>query len=146
MESSHRNYSKRANLDKKVRLERHRDEEKNVFFFPWLGWHIRKFEKIIKGSKLRLFFCLLEWFIPNHTWIDFIHSLYTLSDTERCYSESIDEICQTYGKTFTWEVKVKQMGQKEAVSAQIAIGEYYCSVEKAMCNDSNSHLCKLNWI
>ncbi|GFS23998.1 pseudouridine-5'-monophosphatase, partial [Elysia marginata] len=43
--------------------------------------------------------------------------------TERCYSESIEEICQQYGKTFTWELKAKQMGQKEAVSAQIAIDE-----------------------
>ncbi|RUS73163.1 hypothetical protein EGW08_019072 [Elysia chlorotica] len=44
-------------------------------------------------------------------------------DTERCYTETISEICQRYGKTFTWEIKAKQMGQKEAVSAKIAIDE-----------------------
>ena len=54
-----------------------------------------------------------------------IKGLFILTDTERCYSESIDELCQKYGKTFTWEVKAKQMGQKEVVSARIAIGKHF---------------------
>ncbi|CAI9719879.1 pseudouridine-5' [Octopus vulgaris] len=46
-----------------------------------------------------------------------------LLDTERIYTEVTDEICSEYGKKFTWEVKVKLMGQRERDAAKIIIDE-----------------------
>ncbi|BFZ06080.1 hypothetical protein BsWGS_09119 [Bradybaena similaris] len=44
-----------------------------------------------------------------------------LLDTERIYTECFQEICAEYGKEFTWDIKVKQMGKKEQESAQVLI-------------------------
>ncbi|CAH1781760.1 unnamed protein product, partial [Owenia fusiformis] len=46
-----------------------------------------------------------------------------LLDTERLYTVASNELCEKYGKTFTWEIKAKQMGKKEQESAKILINE-----------------------
>ncbi|XP_021376555.1 pseudouridine-5'-phosphatase-like, partial [Mizuhopecten yessoensis] len=44
-------------------------------------------------------------------------------DTERLYTVITDKIVEEYGKTFTWEVKSKQMGKKDVEAANILIDE-----------------------
>ncbi|XP_060082641.1 pseudouridine-5'-phosphatase-like [Ylistrum balloti] len=44
-------------------------------------------------------------------------------DTERLYTVITDKIVGEYGKTFTWEVKSKQMGKKDVEAAKILIDE-----------------------
>lgn len=44
-----------------------------------------------------------------------------LLDTESIYTKVIEGICAEHGKTFTWEVKAKQMGQTEHKAAGIII-------------------------
>ncbi|KAL8600689.1 hypothetical protein ACOMHN_006755 [Nucella lapillus] len=44
-----------------------------------------------------------------------------LVDTESIYSRVIGQLCAGYGKEFTWEIKAKQMGQKELTAAAIII-------------------------
>ncbi|XP_044535473.1 pseudouridine-5'-phosphatase-like isoform X2 [Gracilinanus agilis] len=39
-----------------------------------------------------------------------------LLDTERLYSEIIQEICEPYGKQFTWDVKAKVMGGEKLIN------------------------------
>lgn len=46
-----------------------------------------------------------------------------VADTECVYTECLDEICGEFGKTFTWDIKAKQMGMKERDSAQLCIGK-----------------------
>lgn len=48
-------------------------------------------------------------------------SLLSSSDTEGFYSEASDLICQRYGKRFTYDVKLKQMGRKAEEAAQVFI-------------------------
>uniref|UniRef100_A0A0B7AS90 Uncharacterized protein n=1 Tax=Arion vulgaris TaxID=1028688 RepID=A0A0B7AS90_9EUPU len=49
-------------------------------------------------------------------------------DTERVYTECLEEICSQFGKTFTWDIKSKQMGRKERESAQIFIDYFNLSI------------------
>ncbi|XP_005108965.1 pseudouridine-5'-phosphatase [Aplysia californica] len=42
-------------------------------------------------------------------------------DTERVYTECLEEICAEYGCEFTWEIKSQQMGKKEREAAQVLI-------------------------
>ncbi|XP_069105038.1 pseudouridine-5'-phosphatase-like isoform X2 [Argopecten irradians] len=44
-------------------------------------------------------------------------------DTERLYTQITDKIVEQYGKTFTWDVKSKQMGKKDVEAAKILIDE-----------------------
>lgn len=46
-----------------------------------------------------------------------------LLDTERLYTEIMTSLCETYGKKFTVDIKLKQMGHKEHESGQILIDE-----------------------
>ena len=45
-----------------------------------------------------------------------------ISDTEKLYTEIMTSICKPFGKKFTLDIKLKQMGKKEHESAQILIG------------------------
>ncbi|XP_047107455.1 pseudouridine-5'-phosphatase-like isoform X1 [Schistocerca piceifrons] len=56
----------------------------------------------------------------------------TLLDTERIYTIATQEICQKYGKTFTWEIKQHQMGMtgKEAAEHIIKALELPITVEE----------------
>ena len=47
-----------------------------------------------------------------------------VSDTERLYTKIMEAICQEHGHTFTWDIKVKQMGKKEREAAKVLIGRY----------------------
>ena len=44
-------------------------------------------------------------------------------DTETLYTEIMQSICGKYGKQFSWDVKVKQMGKKMHEAAEILISE-----------------------
>ncbi|XP_050389787.1 pseudouridine-5'-phosphatase [Patella vulgata] len=44
-------------------------------------------------------------------------------DTERLYTIASQTVCSQYGKDFTWDIKVKQMGKKEIESVMIIIDE-----------------------
>ncbi|XP_033761118.1 pseudouridine-5'-phosphatase-like [Pecten maximus] len=44
-------------------------------------------------------------------------------DTENLYTKITEEIVEEYGKTFTWDVKSKQMGKKDVEAAKILIDE-----------------------
>jgi len=46
-----------------------------------------------------------------------------LLDTERIYTEIMQRIASKYGKTFTWDMKVKMMGMPGLPSAQLAVSE-----------------------
>ncbi|XP_048746881.1 pseudouridine-5'-phosphatase-like [Ostrea edulis] len=48
-------------------------------------------------------------------------TLTTLEDTERMYTVIVQNIVGQYGKTFTMDIKVKQMGRKEPEAAKIVI-------------------------
>lgn len=45
------------------------------------------------------------------------------SDTESIYTRIMNTVAGRYGKTFTWDVKVKQMGKKIHESAKVFIGK-----------------------
>ncbi|KAH9492344.1 hypothetical protein Btru_024388 [Bulinus truncatus] len=42
-------------------------------------------------------------------------------DTERVYTECLEEICAESGHRYTWDIKAKQMGMKEHESAKLCI-------------------------
>ena len=44
-------------------------------------------------------------------------------DTESIYSQVIEEVCAEFGKSFTWEIKARQMGQTEVKAANVIIGQ-----------------------
>ncbi|XP_060560520.1 pseudouridine-5'-phosphatase-like [Ruditapes philippinarum] len=44
-----------------------------------------------------------------------------LLDTERLYTEATQNICDEFGKKYTWEIKQQIMGKKEAVSAKMIV-------------------------
>nr|KAI8750859.1 pseudouridine-5'-phosphatase-like [Biomphalaria glabrata] len=44
-------------------------------------------------------------------------------DTERVYTECLEEICGESGHQYTWEIKARQMGMKEHESAKLCIDE-----------------------
>lgn len=46
-----------------------------------------------------------------------------ISDTERLYTESIEQVVQAYGKTFPWDLKVKMMGKTTQEGAEIIVRE-----------------------
>lgn len=46
-----------------------------------------------------------------------------LIDTESQYTQATASYCEKFGKSFTWEVKSKQMGRKPMESARILIDE-----------------------
>lgn len=46
-----------------------------------------------------------------------------LLDTETLYTEAISTVSSRYGKTYTWEVKVKSMGKTFSEAAATIIGE-----------------------
>lgn len=46
-----------------------------------------------------------------------------LLDTESIYTRIMNTVAGRYGKTFTWDVKVKQMGKKHQESAKVFIEE-----------------------
>ncbi|XP_052214771.1 pseudouridine-5'-phosphatase-like isoform X2 [Dreissena polymorpha] len=45
-----------------------------------------------------------------------------LLDTERLYTEAIQNVCDPFNKKYTWELKQKVMGKKESESVKIIIG------------------------
>jgi beta-phosphoglucomutase-like phosphatase (HAD superfamily) len=46
------------------------------------------------------------------------------TDTERLYTEATQNICDEFGKKYTWEIKQQIMGKKEAVSAKMIVGRF----------------------
>ncbi|KAH3813578.1 pseudouridine-5'-phosphatase-like isoform X1 [Dreissena polymorpha] len=46
-----------------------------------------------------------------------------LLDTERLYTEAIQNVCDPFNKKYTWELKQKVMGKKESESVKIIIEE-----------------------
>ena len=54
----------------------------------------------------------------------------------------MQKICGDHGKTFTWEVKTKQMGKKEAEAGGVLIGTTL-STHRALCRITiiASHTC-----
>lgn len=46
-----------------------------------------------------------------------------LIDTESQYTQATSSYCENFGKTFTWELKAKQMGRKPLEAARVLINE-----------------------
>jgi pseudouridine 5'-phosphatase len=55
----------------------------------------------------------------KHVYYVFLNAV---ADTEDIYTKIFDIIASRYGKKFTWELKVKQMGKKLEEAAQVFIG------------------------
>eukprot|EP00794_Sanderia_malayensis_P010857 gene10857-12012_t len=57
----------------------------------------------------------------------FTHAIFDMDglliDTERIYSEVMQRVVGNYGKSYTWDLKVKMMGSPGLIAAQVAIDE-----------------------
>lgn len=51
------------------------------------------------------------------------------TDTETLYTDSTQQICDEFGKTYTWELKSKVMGKGENDVAKIMTGNSYRPIE-----------------
>ena len=57
--------------------------------------------------------------------------LFVLLDSESIYTKMLTKIAARYGKAFSMDVKVKQMGRNHRDSAQVFIGsEYFRAVSR----------------
>ncbi|KRZ53110.1 Pseudouridine-5'-monophosphatase [Trichinella nativa] len=67
-----------------------------------------------------------------------------LLNTEDYYTEAQDAYLRKFGKTFTWELKCRQMGRTQREGFQLVIDEYKLPVSlDEMLAEVNSHLEKL---
>lgn len=70
----------------------------------------------------------MEFYLSLHTVtaINIIHlHCFFFIDTEHLYTDIIQGIVGKYGKTFTMDIKVKQMGRKEPEAAKVVIGKSF---------------------
>ncbi len=49
--------------------------------------------------------------------------LNTISDTENIYTRATEHVVAEFGRTFTWQLKVQQMGLPSAALARLIVGQ-----------------------
>jgi len=63
----------------------------------------------------------------GYNWGQVTHVIFDvdglLLDTESLYTKMMETIASRYGKQFSWDIKVKQMGKNQSDSGKIFIGE-----------------------
>lgn len=84
---------------------------------------------ILTVMKKKNLFIWIYGILPVTTVTEIITHLHCFFfiDTEHLYTDIIQGIVGKYGKTFTMDIKVKQMGRKEPEAAKVVIGKSFLS-------------------